>query len=156
MSQELTSFLINTFAANAKIAANVGKDSNNNLAIWPYHYRDTDAEVPFPHITISRFGSTTEQGPFQEVAEYATVMDNPRIAICVWSRNSIDECWLIYKVIDAMLRGQAATQIADSTFGIYRIRRTSLRDDLWDDNQKAYHLHSEYSTWLQLTSAPQP
>ena len=156
MSQPLTAFLINAFVANADIIDKVGKDSAGNLAVWPYHYRDTDAEVPFPHVTVSRFGSTTEEGKFQEDPIYETKMDNPRIAVCVWGRNSVDENYAVYNVLDAMMRGQAATQIADSTFGIYRIKRTNLRDDLWDDNQAAYHLHSEYSCWLQLTSAPQP
>ena len=156
MSQDLTAWMVNAFESNAKLATVVGKTSNGDLAVFPYHHRDTDDQVAYPHITIARFGSKNNMGAFDAAPMYATRMDNPRMTLCVWSRNGVDECWDIYKICDALLRGEYALNIASPTFSFYQISRDSIRDDLFDDQQKAFHLHSEYSGWLQLTSAPTP
>jgi len=156
MSQDLTAWMVNAFESNVKLQKIVGQTSDGNLAVFPYHHRDTDEQVPYPHVTIARFGSKSSMAAFDQQANFATVMDNPRMTVCVWSRNGVDECWDIYKICDALLRGRYALPISNAAFNFYQISRDSIRDDLFDDQQKAFHLHSEYSGWLQLTSAPTP
>lgn len=156
MSQDLTAWMVNAFESNVKLAPMIGKTSDGNLAVFPYHHRDTDDQVQYPHITIARFGSKGINSALEASTHFPTLMDNPRMAVCVWSRNGVDECWDIYKICDALLRGINALTIASPTFSFYQISRDSIRDDLFDDQQKAFHLHSEYSGWLQLAQAPTP
>ena len=149
MSQALEAQLIQTFIARTSVAAAVGKDSSGNPAIFPYHQRDVDENVPYPHVTIARFGDL-ETAKFQDDTTLATIMDGPKFAICVWSHRSIDEAYTIYNMLDTVLRGPGSN-IASSYFSIYKVKRTHLRDDLFDVTARAYHIHSEYSAWLQYT-----
>jgi len=154
MSWELQTWLVDTLIADSAITALVGADSAGTPAIFPYHHSDADEIIPYPHITFARFGSRAQHMPFDERPEWASLMDNPRIAVCVWSTQTIDECWPIYKLIDGILRGPAGA--SNAYFGAYTVKRTALRDDLYDEDVHAYHLHSEYCAVTQLTGTAQP
>jgi hypothetical protein len=149
--------MIDAFLANDTLTNMLAKDGNNIPAIFPYHHRDTDARTPYPQVTLTRFGSSGDMRGFSgsQHGGLTTKMDDPRMAICVWSTVGIDECWKIYRLIDDMLRGDSA-QVSNSYFGSYRINRTVVRDDLFDATVNAFHLHSEYSAWIMLTNTPQP
>jgi hypothetical protein len=147
MSQALEAWFAQTVRANSAITNLIGKDSNNIPAVFPYHQRDADENVPYPHITFARFGDITERGVFQDDSNFSTIMDGPRWAVCVWSKESLDEAYPIYNLLDKMLRGPGAS-VASQYFSSYKVRRTHLRDDLFDDTAKAYHIHSEYSIWV--------
>lgn len=149
MSQVLQASVIQKFSNDPTILTMIGKDSSSNPAVFPYHQRDADERVPYPHITIARFGDITERGIFQDGSN-STIMDGPRIAICVWSLVSLDEAYNLYNAADILLRGNNAN-ISSQFFSTYKIRRTHLRDDLFDNTSKAFHIHSEYSMWLQYT-----
>jgi hypothetical protein len=149
MSQVLQASLIQEILATSAITSLLGEDSSGIPAVFPYHYRDKDERVPYPHVTVARFGDITERGIFQEHEIFATTMDCPRIAVCVWSTNSTDEAYDIYNMVDySILRGPNAN-LSSQYFSIYKVRRTHLRDDLFDETAKAYHIHSEYSIWIQ-------
>lgn len=159
MSREVETWAINTFAADSAIAAMVGHNSAGMPAIFPYHYRETDERIPYPHITVARFGQVTEHRNFGET-EFAGGMDDPRLSFCTWSTNSIEECWQLYRLMDKYLQPSFANpnpQICNQYFSSYgTIKRTLLRDDLFDEVAKAYHIHSEYHIRIQLTSLAQP
>lgn len=157
MSRELTTWMIDEFVANQTLVNMLAKDSAGIPAIFPYHHRDADERVPYPQVTLTRFGSSGDMRGFSgsNAGGLTVQMDDPRMAICVWSTIGVDECWRIYKLIDNMLRGDGVN-IANTYFGAYRINRTVVRDDLWDDDVKAFHLHSEYSAWTMLTNIAQP
>jgi hypothetical protein len=143
------------FRANTQLVKLLGKNTDGISAIFPYHHRDEDERIPYPHLTFARFNNTSETDPFQGVPEFAISMDNPRMAVCVWSKNSVDECWKVYRIVDTMLRGPGVN-MSNQYFGAYRCARTTVRDDLFDEELKLYHLHSEYKVWLQLSGTPQP
>jgi hypothetical protein len=151
MSQAFEAWIQQTFSADSVIAGLVGKDSNGLPAVMPYHARDTDENLMYPHVTYARFGDITERGVFQDSPIFSTAMDGPRVALCVWSRNDIQEAYTVYNRIDQLMRGPAAL-VASTYFSSYKIRRTHLRDDLFDETAKAFHIHSEYSLWVQYPS----
>lgn len=152
MSLELQTWLVDTLIGDTNITSKVGKDTSGVPAIFPYHHSDADERVPFPHITFARFGSRRTTNPFQEQQQsgLATQFDDPQFAVCVWSTISVDECWRIYRLIDGHLRGPG-NSVANSYFSSWTINRTTLRDDLFDKDVMAYHLHSEYCALLQTT-----
>jgi hypothetical protein len=142
---------------NTALTALLGATKSGIPAVFPYHHKDVDEEIPLPHVTVCRFGDTDQMDRFHQT-EFAGAMDNPRIAICVWSFESVDECWRIYRLIDPMLRPYPTTtlpNVSNQYFGAYKIKRTTCRDDLWDAALKAYHLHSEYSIRMMLTGVAQ-
>jgi hypothetical protein len=155
MSFELQTEIVNVLMNDVGITGKVGKDTAGVPAIFPYHHRDADARVPYPHITIARFGNRAEHWYFDEMTleGLTTKMDNPRIAICVWSTNSVNECWRIYRLIDGHMRGPS--QFSNQYFSSYTLKRTALRDDLFDNDAKAYHIHAEFCAVIQLTGVLQ-
>jgi hypothetical protein len=152
MSLELQTWLVNTLIADSKIIAMVGADTSGVPAIFPYHHSDADERIPFPHITFARFGSKRTMNAFQEQKQsgLTTQYDDPQFAICVWSTNSVDECWRVYRLIDGHLRGPG-NNIANQYFSSWSCHRTTLRDDLFDKDVNAFHLHSEYCATIQTT-----
>jgi hypothetical protein len=110
------------------------------------HFRDI--QDPYPIITIDRFGSGMRSDIFGESDIFATAMDNPKLAICVWDKQNIDNCYAVYERLDFLLRGTTPVSSIPSMYMTnYRIRRTMYRSDLFDDTINAYHFHSEYETW---------
>jgi len=127
----------------------LGKDADGNPSVFPYHSRATDQPPPFPKLTVARFG--TDGGADKwNATPFANLMDYPRIAVCVWSQDNIETCWRVYRLVDAVLRGPVPMGIANQYFGSYKSKRTTLRDDLFDQQLNAFHLHSEYSIPVQL------
>lgn len=147
--------MVQGFRGNSSLTALLGVDTSGIPAIFPYHYRDVDARVPYPHLTLARFGNVGDQDKFGEVQEITTLHDSVRFVLCVWSTKSADELWPIYKIADGMLRG-SGVNYQNSYFRGYRIHRTSCRDDLFDQDANAYHLHAEYRTQIEYTSVAQP
>lgn len=153
MSQVLESRMIQIFSADPTVLAAIGKDTNGNPAIFPYHQRDVDERVAYPHITIARFGDITESGKFQDSPDLAMAMDCPKVSLCVWSTRSLDEAYPIYNAVDSLMRG-AASNVSSQYHSIYKVRRTHLRDDLFDTTAKAFHIHSEYAMWIRNEVSP--
>ena len=147
MSYELSSWLVATLKATPAITAIVGQDTDGNYSIFPYHAKTSDVQPPFPKITIARFGSGSAPDKFK----FLTTMDTPRIAVCVWAQDNIEACWRLYRLIDPILRGDNA-KISNQYFGAYESKRTALRDDLFDTELKAFHLHAEYSIPIQTVA----
>jgi hypothetical protein len=154
MSQLFQAWFVNTAQSNTSIAALLGKDSTGAPAVFPYHGSDADPNVPFPHITLANFGSATERGMFDDSPLHATRVEGFKLAVCVWSRTTVDECHAIYNLVDDMLRGPSANPNNVGHFTTYGLKRISKRDDLWDDKLLAYHLHSEYVVWVRYATTP--
>jgi hypothetical protein len=91
-----------------------------------------------------------KDGMFAEDTMYGGVkFQNPKIAICVWDKVNLDTCYAIYERIDFLLRGTPPlTTIPSHYFVNYKVQRKSFRDDLFDTDINAYHIHSEYETWI--------
>lgn len=147
MSYELASWFVTSVKANAAITALLGKDSDGNPSVFPYHSRTTDQQPPFPKLTFARFGSLS--GDRFNGTPFANLMDHPRFAVCVWSQDNIETCWRIYRLVDAMLRGPTLLPIANQFFGAYKASRSLVRDDLFDTQLNSFHLHSEYGMPVQ-------
>jgi hypothetical protein len=112
------------------------------------HFRDVQ-DPAYPLITIGRFGSGMRDNMFTEDPLYAGRMDNPKIEICVWDKSAVDYCWGVYRRIDTILRGTTPYVSLPSFHMLnYKWRRLLVRDDLYDEAIAAYHLHSEYETWV--------
>ena len=148
MSFELASWMVTTFKANLAITALLGKDADGNPSVFPYHSRATDQPPPFPKLTVARFGTASVTDKFNGTP-YANLMDHPRVAVCVWSQDNIETCWRIYRLVDAVLRGPAPMNIANTYFGSYQPKRSIIRDDLFDQTLNAFHLHSEFAMAVQ-------
>jgi hypothetical protein len=149
MSFEFQSWLVGVLKGTPAITSLVGQDSDGNYSIFPYHSKIGDVQPNFPKVTVARFGSS---GP--DRFKHDTSMDYPRIAVCVWSQDNIETCWRIYRLIDPLLRGQNVN-ISNQYFGAWEATRTTVRDDLFDQDLKAFHLHSEYAIPVQTTAVVQ-
>jgi hypothetical protein len=155
--RELESSLIAIFSADTIIKDWVGKEVDGTPAIDSYHARDNQEErVPYPRITIARFGSIAGGELFQEDDNFSLAMDCPKIAICAWSTIDVDDAYQGYNRCDALLRGPSRVNVATQYFSIYQIKRSMFRDDLFDEKANAFHIHGEYRMWTQLTAVPEP
>ena len=154
MSYALEVFLTDQFATNATLIALLGKRADGGPAIYPYHHRDT-ANLNYPLVTIARFGSKSNGEKFSE-SPYANQMDAPRIAICAWSKNNVDEAVAVISVIRNLIR-PPSFDIGNGAFWGFKLTERTYRDDLFDTNISAYHVHTEYDGWVQeLYGNPQP
>jgi hypothetical protein len=152
-SASFQAWFVQQAQANSSIANLLAKDSTGMPIVVPYHATDVDENLGFPHITIARYGSAVSDGPFDDSPLHAQRNDGLKVGICVWSQKSIDECVTIYDFVDQMLRGPVAN-VSSPYFSTYGLWRTDYRDDLFDDDLKCYHLHSEYTMWVRYTSLP--
>lgn len=141
----LTSFL----SSDPTLISLLGTDPDGQPTIYPLHFRDVENPI-FPMITISRFGSGMKDNMFTDDPVYGgNRMENPKLAICVWDKQNIDLCYAIYDRVDTLLRGSPpVTTIPSHYFVNYKWQRKTFRDDLFDTEINAYHLHSEYETWV--------
>jgi hypothetical protein len=148
MSYSLLNGLYIMFQADAALQTLVGKRPDGSLSIATNHFQDV-ADPVFPLVTMGRFGSGMKDGLFDEDALYAGRMDNPKIEICVWDKASLDDAYAAYRRIDQLLRGSPyPVALPSAHITNYRFKRVIFRDDLWDDALAAYHIHSEYTTWV--------
>ena len=149
MSYPLQSYLVGYFGNDAAILPLLGVQANGRPGVYPYHHRDIVDPV-YPIITIARYGSMMNQNKFSD-GPFATIMDGPKIAICVYDKQGIDKPWKIYRRIRQLLIDKA-NAIGDSTFTAYKFRETLVRDDLYDTAENSFHLHAEYEGWIQENS----
>lgn len=154
--REVESWLVSTLQSNSALVALLGKDTANNPAIFPDEMLDPDERVPYPIITFSRIGDAGSLAMFYDQPELAGQIDWPRIAIRCWSSQTRDAAYRIWKLVDAMLVGMQATKFASVYFTGYKIRRTVLRDNMYDRDARAYFVYSEYAYLAQLTTTAQP
>jgi hypothetical protein len=139
-------------ALNAQLGANTAltavlstiPGTNNTPAIYPYHHRDIENPT-YPLITIATFGQGMGSSRFDDSQATMGRFERPRLAICVWSTKDIDEAYAIYQQINP-LRGTSVQSIYVSS---WRMDRTLFRDDLFDQDASAYHLHSEWLSWVE-------
>jgi hypothetical protein len=155
MSQPFQAWLIQKIQANTALAAILGQDSNGNPAVFPYHSTDGAANenIPFPHVTVAQFGSPSNTDFLDDDPLNSTRWEGSRIAVCVWSKTSVDELYAIYNKVDNLMRGPSANPDS-SLFSLYGLKRNMKRDDLFDDTFEAYHLHSEYTAWIRKSAYP--
>lgn len=149
MSYTVEAALTKLFETDAALIALLGKDADGSPSVYPYHAR-TVQDVNFPAITISRTGSLQKDSMFQD-SDIGLSMENMRLAICVWSTNTVDECHAIYERIRVLLETPYAS-FGNLYFTPYRMTRHLMRDDLFDNQINAYHLHAEYSLWIRKNS----
>lgn len=143
-------WMVAQFLADATLLSLVGRDTDNQPAVYPYHYQSQDERVPYPHLTFARFG-TADPGNtslFQSSQYLSVQMDSPKFALCAWSTNSLQEADALYSAAQLVLQGPNATTATSSLFGQYQLKRTLYRNDLYDDDAKAYHVHAEYRIWI--------
>lgn len=156
MSREVVSWMITGFQSNAALVALVGADLNGNPAIFGDRARTNGQFPPFPHLTVSRFGSLRGLALFDEQIETAGQFDCPRIAVSAWAQETKDQAYQVYTMAEQMLLGTSALPFVNQYFSGYKIVRTAMRDDLFDDRAQAYHITGEFGLWLQLTDTAQP
>ena len=146
MSYPLLAALTAQLSANATLKAGLSTipGTNNTPAIYPYHHRDVDNPT-YPLITLAVFGQGMGCSRFDDSQATIGRFDRPRLAICVWSQKNIDEAYSIYAQINP-LRG---TSVQSMYVSSWRMDRTLFRDDLFDQDANAYHMHSEWMTWVE-------
>jgi hypothetical protein len=154
MSYPLQVYLTQLFQANAALIALLGQRSDGKPSVYPYHHRDV-TNPTYPLITIARFGTRVNSNIFSD-SMYATMMDAPKLAICSWSKNDVDEAVAVITVIRNIIRPTSFAP-GNTYFAGYKLTEQSYRDDLFDETISAYHVHCEYSGWLQERFGnPQP
>lgn len=152
MSYPLQAYLTTLLGNDTIIKAMVGQQPSGRVSVFPYNHRDVIDPV-FPLITIARYGTRVDQNKFDET-QYATIMDAPKIAICVYDKTSIDMPWAIYRRIRTLLVGPNV-HVGNQYFDCYKLRETLIRDDLYDQNDATFHLHAEYETWVRENATTQ-
>lgn len=154
MSYALEAAITQALAADATIVSLLGTDSAGAPSISPYQVRDS-VDSMFPRITVSRFGSVSSVGRFQD-SDFAQIMDGAKIAVCVWDKNNIDKCYRVNDRVRAILLSTAPI-VGTHYLSFYRFMQGTTRDDLFDTAVNAYHLHTEYNVWTIANAAtPQP
>lgn len=154
MSYTLQVYLTQMFQANAALAALLGSRSDGKPSVFPYHHRDI-TNPTYPLITIARYGSKVNNAMFSDTM-YATMMDAPKLAICSWSLDDVDEAVAVMTIIRNTIRPPSFAP-GNAYFAGYKLTERSYRDDLFDESISAYHVHCEYDGWVQEKYGnPQP
>lgn len=154
MSYALEAFLTTTLQADAALVAMLGQRPDGVAEIYPYHHRDV-SNPNYPIVTISRFGSRVRSDMFSDTI-FATIMDAPKLAICVWARDDVDQAMKPAVRIRQIINDQNFSA-GNANFAGFRLVERSMRDDLFDDVISAYHVHIEYDGWIQeRVGNPQP
>lgn len=149
----LTNYLENQPQLTVLLAERPGNHAQS--AIYPYHHHDV-AQPAYPLITIARFGSVVNSAMFSESETFATMMDGVKLAVCSWSKTSSDEAIAVMAIVRRLLRNPTLA-IGNQYFSNYKLTERLYRDDLFDQAISAYHVHTEYSTWVQEPFGnPQP
>jgi len=154
MSYPLEVFLTQSLQSNADLVALLGQRADGKPSVYPYHHRDVTNPM-YPLVTIARFGSKINGEMFSDTM-YATMMDAPRIAICAWAKNDIDEAVAVITIIRNWIRAPTFAP-GNQYFAGFKFTERSYRDDLFDTTISAYHVHTEYDGWVQERFGnPQP
>ena len=154
MSYPLQSYLATLLGNDSVIKPLLGKQNLGRIGVYPYNHRDV-IDPSYPLITIARYGSRIDLDKFSD-SPFATQMDAPKIVICVYDKSSIDNCWAVYRRIRTILLDRN-THLGNQYFDCYKLRETLVRDDLFDQGESTFHLHSEYEGWVRenaLTPIP--
>jgi hypothetical protein len=152
VSYELQAQLTNLFANDSVIKPLLGVtiSGGEGLGVYPYHYRDVQNPA-YPLITIARFGSAIDSSRFND-SDFANRMDAPRIAIDVYAKHKIGECWAIFEQVRVLLKSRNTQQLGSANFKAYALRETLVRDDLFDEDTNVFRLHSEHVGWVQVNT----
>lgn len=135
--------LVDLFTTDATLISLLATDADTNKpAVYPPKTRNIASPV-YPMITLGRVGDAGNSWRFDE-SDFAGLMDHPRLQISCWDKDILDNAEAVYRRVDQLLRGQS---VSSAYIGTYSFKRFLLRDDLFDPDEQAYHIYSEWRVW---------